>query len=107
MVHVRASKLCFWLAICIYLNLLDLLATLSWCQTWGWFTEMNPIMRYFFAIDPLLGGAFKIAVVLLFVVVIQYGARDYFSTVYRGTMLVAVVYFTLLCWHLLGPWLNI
>ena len=107
MVHVRAGKLWLLLAICIYFNLLDLMATLSWCQTRGWFAEMNPVMRYFFTIDPLLGGAFKMTVVFMFVVVIQYGARDYFSTVYRGTMLVTIVYSALLCWHLLGPWLNI
>jgi hypothetical protein len=106
MVNVRAGKLCLLLAVCVYLNLLDLLATLSWCQNWGWLMEMNPVMRYFFTIDPLLGGAVKMTTVLLFVVVMQYGSREHFSTVYRGTMLVTMVYSALLGWHLIGPWLH-
>jgi len=47
MVQVQGAKLCLLLAVCVYLNLLDLLATLSWCQTWGWLMEMNPGMRFF------------------------------------------------------------
>lgn len=107
MVQDRADRLCLLLAICAYLNLLDLLATLSWCQSWGWLMEINPVMRYFFTIDTLLGGAVKMSAMLLFVIIIQFGARYHFSTAYRGTMLVTLVYSALLGWHLIGPWFKI
>jgi len=95
------------LAVCIYLNLLDLLATLSYCQSWGWELELNPVMRYFFTIDPLLGALIKMAAVLMFVITVQYAAGDHFSNVYRGTVIVTLIYSALFGWHILGCGFNI
>jgi hypothetical protein len=87
MVHKQDGKLWLMLAVCIYLNLLDLLATLSFCQSWGWEAELNPVMKYFFTIDPLLGALIKMAAVLLFVFAVQYAACEHFVRVYWELLL--------------------
>jgi len=102
MVHEQTGKLWLMLAVCIYFNLLDLLATLSLCQSWGWELELNPVMRYFFTIDPLLGAFIKMAAALLFVIAVQYAAYDHFTSVYRGTFLVTFIYTSLFGWHMLN-----
>lgn len=102
MAHKQNGKLWLMLAFCIYLNLLDLLATLSVCQHWDWENELNPVMRYFFSLDPWLGVFIKMTAVLFFVIAIQYAAQDHFNRVYRGTFLVTFIYIALFGWHLIG-----
>ncbi|MBP1762481.1 MAG: hypothetical protein H6Q64_2023 [Firmicutes bacterium] len=106
MVQEQGRKLWLMLAVCIYLNLLDLLATLSFCQSWGWELELNPVMRYFFTIDPLLGAFIKMAAVLLFVIAVQYAAYEHFVRVYRGTFFVTFIYTSLFGWHMLNWGIN-
>ncbi len=96
------AKLWLILSFCIYLNLLDLLATLSVCQSWGWEWELNPVMRYFFSLAPWLGVFYKMAAVMFFVIVIQYAVKDHYKQVYRGTCLVTFIYAALFGWHLIG-----
>lgn len=102
MVHKQTGKLWLMLAVCIYLNLLDLLATLSVCQLWGWEVEINPLMRCFFTLNPMLGSCVKIIAVMFFVITVQYAAQHHFKRVYRGTLLVTFAYTILFGWHLLG-----
>ena|GEM_PF-5457662 len=64
MAHKHSGKLWLMLAVCIYLNLLDLLATLAICQCWGWESEFNPVMRYFFSLNSWLAILFKTAAVI-------------------------------------------
>lgn len=106
MIHEQSEKLWLMMAVCIYLNLLDLLATLSFCQSWGWELELNPVMKYFFAMDPLLGVFIKMAAVMFFVIAVQYAACEHFASVYRGTILVTLIYISLFGWHMLNCSIN-
>ena len=106
MIQTRTQYFYLLLAAVVYLNVFDLLATLSWCKTNGLDEELNPLMRYFMAINPLTSAAFKFFTVASFVILIQYGSRYNFRLAYRGTFLVVIVYSALLCWHLIGPLLS-
>jgi len=102
MAHEHSGKLWLMLAVCIYLNLLDLLATLAICQCWGWESEFNPVMRYFFSLNSWLAILFKTAAVIFFVFVMQYAAPKHFNRVYQGTLLITSIYTALFGWHLIG-----
>jgi len=107
MTQTKTRYLYLLLAAVVYLNAFDLLATLAWCKANGLDQEINPLMRYFMAINPLTGAAFKLFAVASFVILIQYGSRYNFRLAYQGTFLVVILYSALLCWHLIGPLLNI
>lgn len=103
MVHAKTGKLYLLLAILVYLNLFDLLSTLAWCRSYGFDQEFNPLMRYFFVMNPMTGASFKVVMLLLFVIIMRYAWRHNFQLVYRGTFMVVFIYSILLCWHIIGP----
>jgi len=43
----------------------------------------------------------------MFVITVQYAAGDHFSNVYRGTVIVTLIYSALFGWHILGCGFNI
>lgn len=102
MVHIKTGKLYLLLAVLVYLNVFDILATLVWCRNYGFDQEYNPLMRYLFALNPMIGVSFKILAVALFVMVMRYGSRHNFKLVYMSTLGIVFIYSVLLCWHVLG-----
>jgi len=102
-VHAKTGKLYLLLAVLVYLNLFDLLATLAWCRINGFEQELNPFMRMLFASGQLAGIIYKGFMAVLFTAVMCYGARQHFQLVWLGTLFTVYIYGILLCWHILGP----
>lgn len=103
MVHAKTGKLYLLLAVLVYLNLFDLLATLAWCRSYGFEQEFNPFMRSLFSAGLLTGISYKVFMLILFVATMWYASKRHFQLVWLGTLFTVFIYGILLCWHILGP----
>jgi magnesium-transporting ATPase (P-type) len=82
------------------LNIFDLISTCYLVSLYGIDIEFNPLMRSLFAAIPIKAAVFKLALLILYLILIPLAARSNYTLAYRGSQFVVLVYILVVFAHM-------
>ena len=91
----------------VLLNIIDIATTLHYAFIFGYELEGNPVMRFMMIDSPINAIMFKFGFVVLFVILIWKCSKQNYKFAYYAALFVAIVYFILGIWHLVGSTIYI